>query len=143
MRVLTIGTFDLFHMGHGRLLERAAQFGTLTVGVNSDRFTTAYKGRPAQDERVRSYRVSQHPSVAGVLPNDGPGYDLIATHRPDLLVIGSDWLRRDYPLQLGMTVQDLEELEVGVLYLPRTPGVSTSQLRSEAAQPPVKAVEAA
>ena len=44
MRVLTLGTFDVPHYGHLRLLERAAGFGDLFVGVNSDRFIKTYKG---------------------------------------------------------------------------------------------------
>lgn len=38
MRVLTLGTFDLFHEGHRCLLDRARELGSLVVGVNTDRF---------------------------------------------------------------------------------------------------------
>lgn len=132
MRCLTIGTFDLYHVGHELLLDRAAWFGPLTVGVNSDRFTTQYKGAPVEPENYRCLRVAKHPGVTEVTLNDGPGIDLIRAVKPDMLVIGSDWLGRDYPAQLGTTADELTALRVSVLFLPRTPGVSTTELRNAA-----------
>lgn len=44
--VYTAGVFDLFHLGHLRLLERAAEYGTtLTVGVSTDELVLSYKGQ--------------------------------------------------------------------------------------------------
>lgn len=130
MRVLTIGTFDLLHCGHIRLFRRAAQFGELHVGVNSDRFVEHYKGRPTRDVfQVRRDQVAAIDAVRKVHENDGPGIDLIRAVMPDLLVIGSDWLDRSYLEQIGTTAEELVVLDVSVLFLPRTPGVSTTQLR--------------
>lgn len=130
MRVLTVGTFDCFHLGHERLLARAAQYGPLTVGVNSDLFMAAYKGPCAQNENARAARVADEQGVEEVVFNDGPGIDLIREIHPDLLVIGSDWLGRDYPAQLGTTADELTDLGVAVLFLPRTPGYSSTALRA-------------
>lgn len=131
MRALTIGTFDLFHHGHVRLLERAAAFGDLTVGVNSDAFVERYKGRPTVDPvSVRADNV--RPWASHVLVNDGPGIDLIRDLRPQLVVIGSDWIGRDYLTQIGTSEGELVTLNVAVVFLPRTPGISTSQLREAA-----------
>lgn len=132
MRVLTIGTFDLFHHGHLRLFRRAAEFGTLTVGVNSDRFVAEYKHRATvEDETLRMRRVAacRH-YVSNVVLNDGPGIELVEQHRPDLVVVGSDWLPRDYPKQIGAAFEQLDDLGVGLVFLPRTPGVSTTELRA-------------
>ena len=128
--VLTIGTFDLFHRGHQRLLERAATFGTLFVGVNSDRFVREYKRRDAADSQdVRVRNVAALACVEQTVVNDGPGIDLIRDVSPSLLVIGSDWLPpADYPAQLGTSAGELAGLGVAVLFLPRTPGVSTTEL---------------
>lgn len=132
MRILTIGTFDLFHHGHARLIDRAAHLGTVTVGVNSDQFTRAYKGATVEDQDQRLDRVARHPGVADVTLNDGPGIDLIRRLMPDLLVVGSDWLGRYYPAQIGTTADELASLGVAVLFLPRTPGISTTELRTAA-----------
>ena len=85
MKVLTIGTFDLLHAGHLAMLERAAEIGELTVGVNSDGFVNEYKGAPYEPYDVRAGHVSCLPYVAGVLENDGPGADLIRELRPSIL----------------------------------------------------------
>lgn len=132
MRVLTLGTFDLFHPGHLRLLRRASKFGALYVGVNSDRFVETYKGRPpTEDEKRRLYNVAHTAEryVYRTCLNDGPGRDLIEELLPSLLVVGSDWLERDYLAQVNMTRRELDVIGCSVLFLPRTADVSTSSLR--------------
>lgn len=130
-KVLTLGTFDLLHYGHVRLFERAQRYGPLTVGVNSDRFVEAYKGRaPEQSEQKRIANLKVGLGIDYVMLNDGPGIELIRRLRPDILVIGSDWLDRNYAKQLGTTAEQLTELNVAVLFLPRTIGISTTELRA-------------
>lgn len=128
-RVLTIGTFDLFHLGHLRLLERAAQFGDLEVGVNTDAFVEAYKGSPpVAGEIERLGIVHALKCVAWATLNDGPGRELIIERQPDLLVIGMDWHGR-YLEQIGFNGPEFDSLGIGIVYLPRTPGVSTTERR--------------
>lgn len=132
MTVLTIGTFDLFHLGHLRLLQRAAQFGHLEVGVNSDKFVREYKGSlPVVPEAERMEIVGALKCVGRALLNDGPGVELIYRLRPNYLVIGSDWHARDYLAQIDIKHQtQLDALGTGIVYLPRTPGVSTTERRN-------------
>lgn len=131
MKVLTLGTFDLLHFGHIRLFERAARFGPLTVGVNSDRFVLEYKGRAAKEnQHKRIANLTPGLGIERALLNDGPGIELIRSLRPDILAIGSDWLDQDYTAQLDTTAERLAELGVSVLFLPRTIGVSTTALRA-------------
>lgn len=131
MRVLTIGTFDLLHTGHRHLIARAAGSGELTVGVNSDRFVTEYKGEPIQSQDARMRRIAALEHVADVRLNDGPGRDLIEDVKPDLLVVGSDWADRDYLAQIGCTRELLEDLGCDLLFVARLPGFSTTALRRE------------
>ena len=132
--VLTLGTFDLLHPGHEHLFARCAAYGRLVVGVNSDRFVRAYKTRiPIQNQLVRIGNVLANEHVSEALLNDGPGVDLIREVRPALIVIGSDWVDRDYLGQLGITRADLEELRCDLLYIARVPGWSTTALREAAA----------
>lgn len=128
-RVLALGTYDCFHLGHLRLLERAAGFGELHVGVNSDRFATAYKRVPSVGETERLVIVGALRCVHAAFLNDGPGRDLIDRARPSLLVVGSDWHENGYLAQIDVTRDWLDERGVAVLYLPRTPGVSTTERR--------------
>lgn len=129
--VMTLGTFDLTHRGHDVLFARASGFGRLIVGVNSDRFVHKYKGRfPVQSQVDRMANVSKHWAVDQVFLNDGPGVDLIRKHKPELLVIGSDWHNR-YLTQIGITADELfGELRCGIVYLPRTIGISSTELRA-------------
>ena len=130
-RVLTLGTFDLFHDGHRYLLTRGAERGELWVGVNSDRLVQDYKGKPpVRSEMTRLDDVSKHPGVAVTVLNDGPGRDVILRVAPDLIVVGGDWLEHDYLSQIATSRSDLEELGCDVLFISRLPGLSTTLLRA-------------
>ena len=118
--VITFGTFDVFHVGHIRVLQRAAALGDrLVVGVSADALNIAKKGRApvyTQDERmeiVTSLRVVDEVFVEESLELKR---DYILEHEADVLVMGDDWAGKfDW-------VSDVCE----VVYLPRTPSVSTT-----------------
>ncbi len=118
--VITFGTFDVFHVGHIRVLQRAAALGDrLVVGVSADALNIAKKGRApvyTQDERmeiVASLRVVDEVFVEESLEQKR---DYIVEHEADVLVMGDDWAGKfDW-------VSDVCE----VVYLPRTPSVSTT-----------------
>jgi len=118
--VITFGTFDVFHVGHIRVLQRAAALGDrLVVGVSADALNIAKKGRApvyTQDERmeiVASLRVVDEVFVEESLEQKR---DYIVEHGADVLVMGDDWEGKfDW-------VSDVCE----VVYLPRTPSVSTT-----------------
>jgi glycerol-3-phosphate cytidylyltransferase len=133
--VLTLGKFDLLHVGHLELLEvsRAlAGDGRVVVGLNTDEFVTQYKGRPAvQDYATRAEMLRACRFVDLVVvniggPNSGIAIDVV---HPDLLTIGADWLDRDYLGQLGISQKWLDERGLRIEYVPRTRGVSTTSIR--------------
>ena len=118
--VITFGTFDVFHVGHLRVLQRAAALGDrLVVGVSADALNVAKKGRApvyTQEERmeiVASLRVVDEVFVEESLEEKR---DYILRYHADVLVMGDDWAGKfDW-------VSDVCE----VVYLPRTPSVSTT-----------------
>jgi glycerol-3-phosphate cytidylyltransferase len=120
--VITFGTFDVFHVGHVRVLQRAAELGDrLVVGVSSDALNLSKKGRAPvfnEDERreiIRSLRVVDEVFLEESLEKKR---DYIVEHHADVLVMGDDWAGRfDW-------VKDVCD----VVYLPRTPSVSTTGL---------------
>jgi len=132
LRVYTGGTFDLTHPGHFRLLERAARLGDVTVALNTSEFVERYKGRPpvmSYDERREVLLACRW--VHDVVPNIG-GEDSKSTIEavcPDLIVVGSDWARRDYHAQMQFDQDWLDERGIGLVYLPYTRGISTTELR--------------
>ena len=133
LKVYTGGTFDLFHAGHVRFLERCRQFGKVTVALNTDEFIEAYKGKPP----VMSYQERAEVLLAcrfvhDVVPNfDGAdSRTAIEWVEPDLIVIGSDWAVRDYHAQMGFDQAWLDERGIGLCYLPYTKGVSSTDIKA-------------
>ncbi|SDG09430.1 adenylyltransferase/cytidyltransferase family protein [Klenkia brasiliensis] len=121
-RVITFGTFDVFHAGHLRLLERAAALGDhLTVGISSDELNARKKGRrpvyPLADRMgiVAALRCVDEVFVEHSLDAKR---DYVLDRRADLLVMGDDWTGRFDAL--GDVCQ--------LAYLPRTPSVSTTAI---------------
>ncbi|MCB0891758.1 MAG: adenylyltransferase/cytidyltransferase family protein, partial [Propionibacteriaceae bacterium] len=126
-RVITYGTFDLFHEGHRRLLERAKALGDhLIVGVTTDNYDDSRgKLNVAQTlmERIRNVVDSGLADEVIIEEYEGQKVQDIQQHDIDVFAIGSDWLGKfDY-------LNDY----CHVVYLDRTKGVSSTQLRNESA----------
>jgi len=122
LRVITFGTFDLFHIGHLRILERAKMLGNyLIVGVSSDQLNFSKKGRyPIYRERdrmdiIRSIRYVDEIFVEESLEKKG---EYIRQYKADILVMGNDWEGR---------FDEFKSL-CEVVYLSRTPSVSTTEI---------------
>lgn len=134
--IYTGGTFDLPHAAHVKFLQRCATFGDVVVSLNTDGFIRAYKGNPpimtyAEREAV----LMEFRCVSAVIPNTG-GADsrpAIEAVEPDLIVIGSDWARRDYYKQMGFDQDWLDARGIGLVYIPYTPGISTTDLKQRVA----------
>ena len=121
---ITYGTFDLFHIGHLRILERSrALCDRLVVGVSTDDFNALKGKRTAVPFDDRAAIVKALRCVDEVIPEqswDQKRQD-IATHSVEIMVMGDDW-RGEF--------DDLANL-CEVVYLPRTPGISTTELRGQ------------
>lgn len=132
LRIYTGGTFDLFHAGHVEFLKRCAELGSVTVSLNEDEFIEKYKGkRPVMSYREREAVLLGCRWVDRVVPNLG-GVDSrisIALDSPDLIVIGSDWARRDYYAQMGFDQDWLDERGIGLCYIPYTQGISSTAIK--------------
>jgi len=134
MKVLTIGTFDLLHRGHLNLFHAcykiAGQGGQVYVGVNTDEFVEKYKGlRPVQSHIDRWLVVSALRVVHAACDNRDNGVTLIRRIQPDVLVVGSDWAKKDYYAQIGITAEELEEQGTLLVYVPYTPGISSTSIK--------------
>jgi glycerol-3-phosphate cytidylyltransferase len=130
--VYTGGTFDLPHPGHYRLLERAADFGKVVVALNTDEFIYNYKGKyPVLTYNEREEILMACKWVDRVIPNFGGEDSTISIEmvKPDYIIIGSDWARRDYYKQMGFTQDWLDERGIGLIYVPYTKGISSTDIK--------------
>jgi len=136
VKVLTLGTFDLMHPGHVGLFLRCRHIagdhgtGTVTVAVNESAFVARFKREPVQTLSERMLLVQACRHVDDVIPNTGddqPG--LISRVNPDVIVIGSDWARKDYLTQLGIDQDFLDTNDIALCYVPRTGDWSTTELK--------------
>lgn len=124
-KVITYGTYDLLHFGHVRLLERAKALGDyLIVGVTADDFDlTRGKINVQQSlmERIEAVKATGLADNIIVEEYEGQKIDDIKRYGVDIFTVGSDWVGKfDY----------LNEY-CKVVYLDRTQGVSSSELRAE------------
>lgn len=120
--VITFGTFDLFHVGHLNILRRASQLGDrLIVGISSDNFTFEKKHRyPIFNQESRQKIIDSLRWVDATFIEDSfdKKREYILDYSADVLVMGDDWKDRfDY-------LKDICQ----VVYLPRTTGVSTTEI---------------
>lgn len=124
VKVITYGTYDLLHYGHIRLLERAKALGDyLIVGVTADDFDkTRGKINVQQSlmERVEAVRATEIADEIIIEEYEGQKIDDIRRYDIDIFTVGSDWKGKfDY----------LNEY-CKVVYLERTEGVSSSEIRA-------------
>jgi len=113
-------------------LRRCAELGSVTVSLNEDEFIEKYKAkRPVISYREREAVLLGCRWVDDVVPNVG-GSDSrvsIGIVNPDLVVIGSDWARRDYYLQMNFDQDWLDERGIGLCYIPYTQGISSTVIK--------------
>ena len=122
MRVVTFGTFDVLHIGHFRILDRARQFGDhLVVGVSTDQMNLDKKQRYpvyTQAERLEIIRALRCVDEAFIEESLDLKRHYLLSYRADILVMGDDWTGKFDEFK------DICREE----YLPRTPSISTTAL---------------
>lgn len=125
VKVITYGTYDLLHYGHIRLLERAKALGDyLIVGVTSDTFDRERGKINVQQslvERVQAVRATGIADEIVVEEYEGQKIDDIKRLDVDIFTVGSDWKGKF----------DYLNAYCKVVYIDRTTGVSSSDIRSE------------
>ena len=124
-KVITYGTFDLLHYGHTNLLKRAKDLGDyLIVGVTAEAYDMArgkINVKQSLSERIENVRETGLADEIIVEEYEGQKIDDIRRYGADIFAIGSDWKGKfDY-------LSDYCK----VVYLDRTKGISSTELRSE------------
>jgi len=122
MKVITFGTFDVFHVGHVNILERARLHGDhLIVGVSSDNLNMKKKHRHpiySQEDRVHIIRSLRCVDEVFIEESLELKEEYIKYYNADALVMGDDWTGKF----------DQFKSLCDVIYLPRTPSISTTEI---------------
>ena len=123
-KVITYGTYDLLHRGHIKLLQRAREMGDyLVVGLSSDEFNAVKHKKAFYSYEERKLVLEAVRYVDEVIPEDNweqKERDILE-HGIDVFVMGDDWNGK---------FDHLKSL-CEVIYLPRTDGVSTTQIKAQ------------
>lgn len=121
-KIITFGTFDVFHVGHVNILERAAKLGDyLIVGVSSDELNYSKKERYpiySQDDRTKIISSLRFVNEVFIEESLEKKLEYIKKYEADVLVMGDDWTGRF----------DWVKSDCEVIYLPRTPSISTTEI---------------
>lgn len=124
-KVITYGTFDLLHYGHINLLRRAKEFGDyLIVGLSTDEFNQIKGKKSYFNYEKRRLMLESIKYVDQVIPEECWEQKATDVHKLDIdiFVIGDDWKGKfDF----------LKDEGVEVVYLSRTPEISTTQIKKE------------
>lgn len=120
--IISFGTFDVFHVGHLRLLQGAAECGDrLIVGVSTDALNIQKKGRPPvynQDERKEIIQALKCVDETFFEASLELKAEYLKKFNADILVMGDDW--QDKFDEFSTLCE--------VVYLPRTPAISTTEV---------------
>ena len=123
-KVITYGTFDLLHYGHINILKRARELGDyLVVAISSDEFNKLKNKKAYFSYEERKLMVEAIRYVDEVIPENTWEQKIedVKKNNIDVFVMGDDWEGKfDF-------LKDYCE----VIYLPRTEGISTTQIKSE------------
>lgn len=134
--VYTGGTFDLFHSGHVNFLKRcrevAGEGGVVVVSLNLDDFVYKFKNKYpvcTYEEREAVLLATKYVDV--VVPNisGADSKPSIEKIKPDYIIVGSDWARKDYYAQMQFTQDWLDDRGIGLIYIPYTKEVSSTNIR--------------
>lgn len=121
-RIITFGTFDLFHIGHLNILERAKAYGDyLIVGISSDQLNFSKKQKyPVCSQAHRIRIISALKCVDEVFVEESLELkgSYIKKYNADVLLMGNDWVGK---------FDDFKSI-CNVVYLDRTPSISTTEL---------------
>lgn len=123
--VITYGTYDLLHIGHINLLQRARALGDrLIVALSTDAFNTEMKNKQCiQPYEERKLILESLMFVDLVIPEENweQKIDDVQKHQVDIFVMGDDWAGKF----------DFLKPYCEVVYLPRTQGISTTERKLE------------
>ena len=124
-KVITYGTFDILHFGHINLLKRAKELGDyLIVALSTDEFNWNSKQKKCYyDYNTRKMMLESIRYVDLVIPEENWEQKIpdVQEYKADIFVMGDDWVGEF----------DFLKEHCEVVYLPRTPDISTTKIKQD------------
>lgn len=122
INVITFGTYDLLHIGHINIFKRAKTYGyKLIVGISTDQLNIAKGKKTIQNYNTIYNNIKKLDYIDSIFPEDKLELkdQYIKEHDADILIMGDDWKNK------------FDWVSCPVLYLPRTPNISTTILKEK------------
>jgi glycerol-3-phosphate cytidylyltransferase len=121
IKVITFGTFDLFHKGHENILKRANDFGQLVVGVSTDDLNLKKNKISVNNLEKRKADVANTNYADLIFDEESLELknEYVEKYNCNLLIMGDDWKNK------------FDFCNCACLYLSRTPNISTTILKAQ------------
>lgn len=132
--VVVAGTFDMFHVGHLNLLERASKFGKVIALVNTDEFVEKFKGKKPvinESDRFDIVWACKYTEVASMNDNSDltKTIDVFSGCNIIGVVFGDDYNIEKYRKQTKITREWQQKHNTALIQLPRTDNISSTQIK--------------
>ena len=137
LKLYTGGTFDIPHIGHAIFFEKCKLYfpnSYLVVSLNTDDFVKRYKGNyPIFSYKEREEYLGSLTHIDKIIENIGceDSKVSILQENPDVIIIGNDWLEKDYCKQMNFNTSWLSEHKIALCYLPRHINISTTLIKEK------------
>ena len=128
-KVYLAGSFDFMHHGHINLIQKAKQFGDLTIAVTTDKTVMSYKRLPLLSYEERKKVLENIQGVKEVVPHEPLDYvPNLLKYKPDYVIHGDD-LRKSKPKVYARIIETLAAWGGEFIEVPYTKGVSSTKIR--------------
>ena len=125
------GVFDFLHSGHRRLIQRAQKMcDQIIIGIHTDNFVEEYKRKPKQSQDERRQQIHQNMNIPlkDIIFVGGTHTEVIRKYHITKIIHGNDWEIESYKRQIGYYRDNLADLDVEVVLVNYTKGISTSDI---------------
>lgn len=122
-------SFDTFHHGHTNIIEKAREYGDVTIGLLTDLAIGDHKRIPYLNYDKRKYILENIKGVKEVVPQNEWDYSPnLKKYKPDYMIHGDDWLSGPLSLYRSKAIKALDEIGAKLIEIPYTRDVSSSDL---------------
>lgn len=134
MKIYTSGSFDVITPGHIELFTELGRFGEVYVALNPDWYINQYKGHsPTMPYKDREAILKGIKGVTEVFEkNEAPDIKpSVLRVKPNLIVYGWDWANESVFKNLCITREWLNEQKISLMFIPRLPNISSTNLKNK------------